>query len=152
MVRYFPVKLKLPSVFCLRILFCFWFGMELEWLELAPHQWGGKLCKTLDLWSEVTHSCLTLCDPMDCSWPGSSVHRISQTRILEWVAISFSKGFSWPRDWTHVSHLAGKFLPTEPPRKPLTQLTGIIYWNLQIFNMSLVNSWSEQQLYICLGI
>ena len=43
---------------------------------------------------------LTLCDPMDCSPPGSSVHGISQARILEWVAISFSSGSSWPRDWT----------------------------------------------------
>ena len=43
------------------------------------------------------------CDPMDCSPPGSSVHGISQARILEWVAISFFRGSSWPRDQTHVS-------------------------------------------------
>ena len=42
----------------------------------------------------VTHSCPTLCNPMDCSPPGSSVHGILQTRILEWVAISFSRGSS----------------------------------------------------------
>ena len=42
--------------------------------------------------SEVSQSCLTLCDPMDCSLPGSSVHGILQARILEWVAISFSEG------------------------------------------------------------
>ena len=42
--------------------------------------------------SEVTQSCLTLCDPMDFSLPGSSVHGIFQTRVLEWVAISFSRG------------------------------------------------------------
>ena len=41
---------------------------------------------------EVTQSCPTLCDPMDCSLPGSSLHGIFQTRILEWVAISFSRG------------------------------------------------------------
>ena len=40
--------------------------------------------------SEVTHFCPTLCDPMDCSPPGSSIHRILQARTLEWVAISFS--------------------------------------------------------------
>ena len=51
----------------------------------------------------VTQSCLTLCDPMDCSPPGSSVHGILQARILEWVAISYSRGSSWPRDWTWVS-------------------------------------------------
>ena len=48
--------------------------------------------------SEVAQSCLTLCDPMDCSPPGSSVHGILQARILEWVAISFSRGSSQPRD------------------------------------------------------
>ena len=48
-------------------------------------------------------SCPTLCGPMDCSSPGSPVHGISQTRILEWVAISFSRGPSWPRDWTCIS-------------------------------------------------
>ena len=49
----------------------------------------------------VTHSCLTLCDPMGCSLPGSSVHGILQARILEWVVIPFSRGPSQPReDWT----------------------------------------------------
>ena len=46
---------------------------------------------------------LTLCHLMDCSLPGSSVHKILQARILEWVAISFSRGSSWPRDWTCIS-------------------------------------------------
>ena len=46
---------------------------------------------------------LTLCDPLDCSPPGSSVHGILQARILEWVAISSSRGSSQPRDWTHIS-------------------------------------------------
>ena len=53
------------------------------------------------------HSCLTLCSPMDCSLPGSSVHRIFQARILEWVATCYSRGSCQPRDWTrgipHVS-------------------------------------------------
>ena len=48
-------------------------------------------------------SCPTLCNPLDCSPPGSSVHGISQTRRLEWVAISFSRGSFLLRDWTHVS-------------------------------------------------
>ena len=47
--------------------------------------------------------CLTLCDPVDCSLPGSSVHGIFQARILEWVAISYSRGSSQPRDWTWIS-------------------------------------------------
>ena len=57
---------------------------------------------------EVVQSCLTLCNPVDCSLPGSSVHGIFQARILEWVAISFSRGSSWPRDWTWVSHTVGR--------------------------------------------
>ena len=58
--------------------------------------------------SEVAQLCLTRCNPMDCSPPGSSVHGILQARILEWVAISFSRGSSQPRDWTQVSCIAGR--------------------------------------------
>ena len=50
----------------------------------------------------VTKSCLTLCDPIDYSLPGSSVHAVSQARILKWVAIFFSRGYSLHRDWTHI--------------------------------------------------
>ena len=57
----------------------------------------------------VTQSRLILCDPMDCNPAGSSVHEILQARILEWVAISFSRGSSQPRDWTQVSLIVGKF-------------------------------------------
>ena len=94
--------------------------------------WGRQIwkctllpdCRTLDKWfnlseSQLSHfkgkvaqSCLTLCDPMDCSLPDSSVHGILQARILERVAISFSKGSSWPRDRTHVSCIAGRFFST----------------------------------------
>ena len=56
----------------------------------------------------VAQSCLTLCNPMDGSPPVSSVHGILQARILEWVAISFSRGSSRPRDRTQVSHIAGR--------------------------------------------
>ena len=52
---------------------------------------------------EVAQSCLTLCNPMGCSLPGSSVHGIFQAIVLEWIAISFSKGSSQPRDRTQVS-------------------------------------------------
>ena len=57
----------------------------------------------------TAQSCLTLDDLMDCSLPGSSVHGISQARILEKVAIPFSRGSSQPRDQTWVSHTAGRF-------------------------------------------
>ena len=58
--------------------------------------------------SEVAQSCLTLCDPMDCSLPGSSVHGIFKARVLEWVAISFSRGFSPLRDPIWVSCIVGR--------------------------------------------
>ena len=58
--------------------------------------------------SEVAQSYLTLCDPMDCSLPGSSVHGIFQARILEWVAISFSRGSFRPKDRTQVSRIIGR--------------------------------------------
>ena len=57
----------------------------------------------------VTQSCLTLCDPMDCSLPGSSVHGILQARILGWIAIFFSRGSSWFKDQTQVSCMSGRF-------------------------------------------
>jgi len=59
-------------------------------------------------WSEVAQSCLTLCNPMDCSLPGSTVHGVFQARILEWIAISFSRGTSQTRDWTWVSRIVGR--------------------------------------------
>ena len=65
---------------------------------------------------KVSHTaCPTLCDPMDCSPPDSSVHGILQARILEWVAISFSSGSSQSRDQTQVTQLEADSLPTEPP-------------------------------------
>ena len=60
-------------------------------------------------WSEVKLlSRVWLCDPMDCSLLHSSVHGIFQARVLEWVAISFSRGSSWPRNQTQVSHTVGR--------------------------------------------
>ena len=63
---------------------------------------------TSPLESEVAQSCPNPCDPVDCSPPGSSVHGILQARILEWVAISFSRGSSQPMDQTRVSLTAGR--------------------------------------------
>ena len=65
----------------------------------------------------VTQSCLTLCNSMGCSLPGSSVHGISQAWILDRVAISFSRESSQPRDQTRISCIAGKFLTAEPQGK-----------------------------------
>ena len=66
----------------------------------------------------------TLCDPMDCSSPGSSVYGIFQARILEWVAISSPKGSFQPRDQTQVSHIAGRFFtPGEAPKEAKKKIT-----------------------------
>ena len=54
-------------------------------------------------------SCLTMCNPIDSSPPGSTIRGILQARTLEWVAISFSRRSSWPRDWTPVSCITGRF-------------------------------------------
>ena len=69
------------------------------------------------LLSRLAQSCPTLCDPMDCSLAGSSVHGIFQARILEWVAISFSRGSSPPRDRTQVFHIAGRLFTIWATRK-----------------------------------
>ena len=58
--------------------------------------------------NEVTQSCPTPCDPTNCSPPGSSIHGIFPARILEWVAISISRGSSQPRDRTRVSRIVGR--------------------------------------------
>ena len=67
----------------------------IESYNMWPFTFGFFACMCAQ---SVTQSCLTLCDLMDCSPPGSSVHEISQARILEWVAISFSRGSSWSRE------------------------------------------------------
>ena len=67
----------------------------------SPVSWGESE-------SEVTQSYPTLCEPMDGSLPGSKVHGIFQARVLEWAAISFSRGSSQPRDWTWVSCIADR--------------------------------------------
>ena len=76
--------------------------------------------------SEVAQSCPTLCDPVDCSLPGSSVHGILQARVLEWAAISFSRGSSQPRDRTQVSRIAGRrfnlWATRESPKLSLAKL------------------------------
>ena len=68
-------------------------------------------------------SCPILCDSMDCGPLGSSVYGISQARVLEWVAISFSRGAFWYRDGTWVFCIAGGFLTNEPPGKAFLIVT-----------------------------
>ena len=84
-----------------------------DWAQLSrsPAMVGGFCAaglsqETQGVW--VTQACPTLCDPVDCSLPGSSVHGIVQAGILEWVAISFSRASAWLRNWTLVSRFAGR--------------------------------------------
>ena len=74
----------------------------------------------------VALSCPTLWDPMNCNPPGSSVHGILQTRIVEWVAFPFSRGSSQARDWTQVSCIAGRFFTIWATRE--TQKTIILLY------------------------
>ena len=97
-------------------------GWGLRWDpgELSPHS-GSPWTEVAQGLRSVAQSCLTLCDPIYCSLPGSSICGILQAGILEWVAISFSTGSSPLREPTHVSCsfcTAVRFFTTEPPGKP----------------------------------
>ena len=89
-------------------------------------------------WCLVTKSCLTLCDPMDCSPPGSSVRGISQARILEWVAIPFFRGSSQARDRTCIS------LHWQVDSLPLSHLGSPSWW--WQWSWKLLNSNKNQRL------
>ena len=69
--------------------------------------------------AKLLQSCPTLCNPMDCSPPGSSVHGILHARVLEWVALPSSKGSSWPRVWTWVSCIASRLFTIWATRETL---------------------------------
>ena len=78
----------LPASTPFALILCCFFYLEIVKVKSLSHVW--------------------LCDPMDCSPPGSSIHGILKARVLEWIAISFSRGSSWPRDPTRVSCIAGR--------------------------------------------
>ena len=86
-------------------------------------------------WSEATQLCLTICDPVDCKIPGSAVHGIFQARVLEWVAISFSRGSSQPRDWTQVSRIADRHFTLWATREAI-----ILLYKLLIYCCSVAKS------------
>ena len=77
----------------------------------------GKITRSCRYTAKSLQSCPTLCNPMDGSLPGSSVHGIFQARVLEWTAIAFSRGSSRPRDQTQVSLIVTDALSLEPPGK-----------------------------------
>ena len=91
-------------------------GRRVRDLKLLPFEDGGRWSQAKECgWTlkekeerEATQSCPTLCNPMDYSLPGSTVQGIFRARILEWVAISFSRRSSRPRDRTVVSHVVGR--------------------------------------------
>ena len=83
----------------------------------------GKKVKVLD-----TQSCPTLWNPIYCSLLDSSVHRILQARLLEWVAIPFSSGSFWPRDQTLVSCIAGGFFTIRAGGKPQVEHKHLGKW------------------------
>ena len=81
----------------------------------------------------ISQSCPTLCDPMDCGLPGFSVHGILQARILEWVAIPFSRGTSQPRDQTLVTCITGRFFTVWATGKSCLHVLAIV--NIAIMNI-----------------
>ena len=95
-----------------------WFACvtQTHWdcLQTTPQKAAEPPIQIICCYCLVTKCSPTLCDPMDCSPPGPPVHGISQARILEWVAISFSRGSSQPRDQTCISFIAGRFFSIEP--------------------------------------
>ena len=101
-------------------------GMDLKekvWVQYWKH------LSNLKSGSKVYQSCPTLCDPMGCSLTGSSVHGIFQARILEWVAISFSRRSSQPRDWTWVSWVVGRRFTIWATREVFEgYLNGLGHW------------------------
>ena len=85
---------------------------------------------------------------MDCSLPVSSVHGISETRILEWVAISFSRGSYQPRNWTHVSCDLGRFFITEPPHSYLPFLPVTYYGQIDYFQFLAIIKYDDANIFI----
>ena len=93
---------------CTAILFFFFFFKYLSvYLAVLGLALGMCLCS-------VAQSCSTLCGPMDYNLPGFSVHGICQARILEWVAISSSREFFWPRNQTYIPCIVSRFFSAEP--------------------------------------
>ena len=125
--RTFKIHLVFLAIFqhsYLKILSHRDFIFQME--KFNPFQYGHKTKINTGKWSEVAQLCLTLCNPMDCSLPGSSIHGIFQARILEWVAISFSRRSSWPRDWTQVSRIIGRRFTIWATREAITTV-GLLY-------------------------
>ena len=96
----------------------------------------------------VTQSSLTVCYPMDCSLPGSSVHGILRARIPEWVAIPFSRGSSQPRDWAWVSYIAGRFY-TVWVTKTAILTSQLVSWQVFSFHHSQYTQYTPSCTELC---
>ena len=111
-----PLILEVGSEVQLLKMLCHWATIRVPgWWVTSVQPWCHIV--TLQSCCFLVISCVWLFgDPIGQSPPDSSVHGISQTRILEWVAISFFRGSSWPRDQTWITSIAGRFFTSEPPR------------------------------------
>ena len=83
----------------------------------------------------VSQSCLTLCNPMYCPPPGSSVHGIFQVGILEWVALPFSRGSSQPTDRAPVSYIAGRVFTVWATKEAPYYMIPVYYMYLDVYNI-----------------
>ena len=89
---------------------------------LVLQKWSFCFPQSYGMHAKLLQLCLTLCNPMDHSLPGSSIHGILQARILEWVAMCSLRGFSQPRDRTCVSCITGRFFTAESLGKPIISI------------------------------
>ena len=119
---------------------CFYFFLP----HLGDSHYHSPTHPSLYVLCLVPQLCLTLCEPMDSNQPGSSVHGISQARILEGVAIPFSRGSSQLRDQTQSPALQADYLPSEPPGKPK---------NIGVVSLALLqgSSWPRNQTMSCIA-
>ena len=100
----------------------------------------------------VAQVCPTLCDPMDCHPPGSSLLGILQERILEWVAIPFSGVSSWHRDRIQVSCIAGRFFTIWATREVLEIGVYFILWHISVWTSHISGvPWSHVASGCCVG-
>ena len=127
---------------------CFWVHMFFL-SALSAYFWRRdvevSIYKSPCMHAKSRQSCLTLCNPMDYSPPGSSVHCILLVGILEWVAITFSRGSSWLRDWTQDSQIA--FFTILPTREA-TYSSGFICFFLQLHQILPYVFWCSVARYI----
>ena len=137
-------------------------GLFLVYLDYL-YPWERNNFKIIGIYERmlVAQSCPTLCDPMDCSLLGSFVYGILQARILEWVAISFSRGSYWPRDWTrvfpyfrqilyHLSHQESLAVPYHMQKcNPLTPSSHTLYYLLHCIIMYLL---FISNMFICFSL